>query len=310
MRWPAGAVYVAISANATDKSEITISGVPGEISEAQVQSDWTQNDSTQSDYVKNRTHWVEGELNTIEWDGSTDGRECVSPTESITLCKISDVLVDIEELIGNQMYFSDGSHITVAEPDVMIDDGIYMVADLYGIAQTEIMGVSFPSPGMYATVHDVYVTKIEYGNQIVHQLDRKFIPDDTLVVPLEASFTQNGSDYNGYAWTECDEADIIAAYKAGKQIIVECKSSSFLTMRLPLKFADETLLNFSASVPNEDGTVRHWVVYWRKHYGWTVTVMNRATLPPVSSDNNGAFLRVVDGAYMLVNLTDVSVEGA
>ena len=33
-------------------------------------------------------------------------------------------------------------------------------------------------------------------------------------------------------------------------------------------------------------------------------------LPSVTSDNNGAFLRVVDGVWTTVQLTDVSIEGA
>lgn len=284
--------------------------VDGGSSGSAVNANWAQNDPTQPDYVKNRTHWVEGELSTIEWDGSTDGRECVSVLDDLTLCKLSDVIISTDELIGNQMYFSDGSSIAVAESDVMMDDDVHMytVANLYCVMQTEIYGVTFPGTGMYAAVEDVHVTKIEYGKQTVHQIDRKFIPDDTMVVPLEASFTQNGSDYDGYAWTECDPADIIAAYKAGKHIILKCMSNSFVTLYLPLKYTDEynTMLNFSASVPDEDGTVQHWFVAWLQHYGWTATVRVRSVLPEVTAANNGAFLRVVDGAYALVNLNDVS----
>lgn len=41
-----------------------------------------------------------------------------------------------------------------------------------------------------------------------------------------------------------------------------------------------------------------------------VVIEASSGLPEVTAENNGAFLRVVDGAWAIVNLTDVSVEGA
>lgn len=55
----------------------------------------------------------------------------------------------------------------------------------------------------------------------------------------------------------------------------------------------------------DDGTV-----FATNFRGERVKSENASTLPAVSIDNNGAFLRVVDGVWTAVNLTDVSTEGA
>lgn len=54
---------------------------------------------------------------------------------------------------------------------------------------------------------------------------------------------------------------------------------------------------------DSDASEYLWLDRWEK-------VGGADGLPKVTVANNGAFLRVVDGAYALVNLTDVSVEGA
>lgn len=54
---------------------------------------------------------------------------------------------------------------------------------------------------------------------------------------------------------------------------------------------------------DSDASEYLWLDRWEK-------VGGADSLPKVTVANNGAFLRVVDGAYTLVNLTDVSVEGA
>lgn len=51
---------------------ISVNGMTGDVVidiPEQVQSDWSQNDITKSDHIKNRTHWEELITNTIEWDG-------------------------------------------------------------------------------------------------------------------------------------------------------------------------------------------------------------------------------------------------
>lgn len=55
----------------------------------------------------------------------------------------------------------------------------------------------------------------------------------------------------------------------------------------------------------DDGTV-----FATNFRGERVKSENASTLPAVSIDDNGAFLRVVDGVWTAVNLTDVSTEGA
>lgn len=291
--------------------------VDGGSSGSAVNANWAQNDPTQPDYVKNRTHWVEGELSTIEWDGVTEGKP-----EFYGFFKASEAVLPLSEVIGGKIVIPGVGEFEISEESVyddidnfglyMIDigsqPGIMVVLSIVDGAAEDIP----PETGLYFASDLPSGSYLAYGNQTIHQIDKKFIPDDTLIVPLNVSFTQNGSDYEGYAYTDMIEEDIIAAHRAGKSVVLKCVSNSFVNTYLPLKYTDEynTILNFSASVPNEDGTVRHWFIAWLQHYGWTATVRVRNVLPAVTTDNNGAFLRVVNGAYALVNLTDVSTTVA
>ena len=62
------ATYNGLSPVTVNIPKVTVNGVTSdengnieiEVGSEQVQTDWNQNDSTQPDYIKNRTHWVEG----------------------------------------------------------------------------------------------------------------------------------------------------------------------------------------------------------------------------------------------------------
>lgn len=62
------ATYNGLSPVTVNIPKVTVNGVTSdengnieiEVGSEQIQTDWNQNDSTQPDYIKNRTHWVEG----------------------------------------------------------------------------------------------------------------------------------------------------------------------------------------------------------------------------------------------------------
>lgn len=152
-----------------------------------VQPDLAQNDNTQPDYVKNRTHWEENTGATIEWDGSTEGRDVIPDADNSGFYKISDAVPDINDVIGGTLayYASDEGTTELAIVDSMIvsEAGIHTIrlgeTSVVHILSTEVEGFT---PGVYAffaTIGAVteYISKLTYGSTTVHQLDEKFIPD-------------------------------------------------------------------------------------------------------------------------------------
>lgn len=69
----------------------------------QVQPDWSQNDETAKDYVKNRPGgYIQESLVDIEWDGNTEGKYVVDVMpEFFQMCKVSDTPVTLEKLKGS-----------------------------------------------------------------------------------------------------------------------------------------------------------------------------------------------------------------
>lgn len=164
-----------------------------------VQPDWSQNDSTASDYVKNRTHYEEGSQTVIEWDGNTEGRDSVG-----TVYKISDLTPSIDELIGAIFVMSDGETLTITDSDVLEPEPGFVAITTAGVAVfysekiTDSSGTTLtvPSTGVYAEIEETYVSSITYGSTTIHQLDEKFIPENiarktaTLPMPATASVGQ------------------------------------------------------------------------------------------------------------------------
>lgn len=72
-----------------------------------VQPDWNQNDPTQPDYVKNRTHYMEESIEGITFDGNLDGRVVADAYDGdFKIVKVSDDLPSAEDLIGQTVIFT------------------------------------------------------------------------------------------------------------------------------------------------------------------------------------------------------------
>ena len=171
-----GSVVAAIN-------EVAASGGSG----SSVQADLSQNDSTQPDYVKNRTHWVEGSGATIEWDGNTEGRDSFI-FNGLTFYKVSDEVSTFDELIGARVGYLSGSveESSVLNEDAIMegdncliegDSGRFIIAQ-----QTEcyIMDFAFsaPSVGTYFSSNSGdYTTKLSYGHYTYHPMYEEFIPE-------------------------------------------------------------------------------------------------------------------------------------
>lgn len=145
----------------------------------QVQADLGQNDPNQPDYVKNRTHWEEGDQTVIEWDGSTEGRDSIVHGES-TFCKISDETPGKSELIGATMT-ANGETAEITDALLSEEDGAIAIIPVIVVAyKTELNlgGVSIVLPGTGIYVNSrLGALSLTYGSTIVHPLAEKWIPE-------------------------------------------------------------------------------------------------------------------------------------
>ena len=153
----------------------------------QVSPDWNQNDPTQPDYVKNRTHWVEGSGATIEWDGNTEGLESAAAFTS--LYKMSGATPTQAELTGGVLGAVDPDNNNEYIEVELTDEKFASVSDLECINclfvgqfivayDTEIsfMGTEYTLPSTGIWVMDIF-RKLTYGSTTYHPLDEAFIPD-------------------------------------------------------------------------------------------------------------------------------------
>lgn len=155
----------------------------------QVQADLSQNDPTQPDYVKGRTHWEEGNQTVIEWDGNTEGLETFAAYNGY---KVSDNTPVVDDIVGSIIRYGDGAEISVSESDIETQEGliccigeekpwaVMTVVNLTDSSREEMAasGRNVPSNGIYfGSSNGDYIASLTYGSTTVHQLDEKFIPE-------------------------------------------------------------------------------------------------------------------------------------
>lgn len=151
----------------------------------QVQADLSQNDPTQPDYVKNRTHYEENNQTVIEWDGNTEGRDSFELGDTgATFYKVSDLVPQEDTVVGGTLAFSSGESMPVGADAIVAGEGGYMVfepAIVMKRTNATIAGVSIeaPSTGIYFVSYGAseYTSSLTYGSTVVHPLDEKFIPE-------------------------------------------------------------------------------------------------------------------------------------
>lgn len=139
----------------------------------QVNPDWNQDDPEQPDYVKNRTHWVEGNQTVIEWDGNTEGRDSFS-VSGTTVYKISDETPTTTDLIGGTLQVDDSPDGALTENSFLeMEGGLGIAANLLVVQSADAFAA--PSTGVYATPCSTLT--LTYGSTTYHPLDEAFIPD-------------------------------------------------------------------------------------------------------------------------------------
>lgn len=185
-----------------DKQEIVdevIEQLPDIPSGGGVNADWSQNDPTAPDFVKNRTHWKE-EYPKIEWDGNRDGRDSfdASAMGFGVLYKASDEVWTMEQAEAGIVYFVDAA----GAKNRFFYNGIVLSDDTIGFAVkysysvvpivvffakqaidlTSVYGFDIPSAGCY-----LFIDRMSDFNggrillelpSVTKKLDYEFLPED------------------------------------------------------------------------------------------------------------------------------------
>lgn len=184
---------------------------------ASVQADWNQSDETQSDYIKNRTHWLERPFEPVVWDGSTEGRDYVdlSVLGLETIYKVSDHLLTEkeaetavipikaqsgEEWEGRVEYLTD---VSTAVPD--LPTGFAWMGQANTNSETsgwtpfdvfvfstagdfsDSLGIVIPSSGTYFANFDSLFASVGLNADVYHKIPEEY---------LDQSAVAKSGDYN------------------------------------------------------------------------------------------------------------------
>ena len=161
---------------------------------ASIPSDWNQNDETASDYIKNRTHWVESELITSPYLSSLTTRAGVMEVSVGTpIWEGEKYIVTIDGVrYASQAYYTEDWCAALGDSRLYNPDDMSNPVDLpFFITINEEEGESFDSPwGPEVTYiyvadirftdseeHTVEIAVITGDNSTYHTLDENFIPD-------------------------------------------------------------------------------------------------------------------------------------
>lgn len=315
--------------------ENTIGLVPAEREGggSSVQPDYNQNDSEQPDYIKNRPFYEEtvtGEV-VIEYDGDSTGKVVVSMGEEGQLVKVSDLTPEPSEIIGGTGIVN-GESMTITEDMVM--DGrtegvpVVVVAEVMFVFYSPLAEMGVTETGIYFADMGVAAT-LKYTGTVtnIKKLDPKFlefskVSDTALVdetVTNDYTFTNyfavvvgdtylveyDGTRYFCVAKT-LTVGDVFVTYLGNADVVgLEDTGEPFIIYNTEEKW----IFGTKSSTPDHSIKIYH-VECAKIPKECLPDDIGSSGLPEVTAEDNGKFLQVVDGAYALVALTDVSVEGA
>ena len=187
--------------------------------------DWNQNDATQPDYIKNRTHYVADAIHPdIEWDGRPEGKTyfIVEQYEnsSVYCAKVSDKIFTREELLETEVITKNGEEIfntIITEeiqwqeiPGALVTELMLLIINNAQEFQNTMIqnGIIFPSDfseGLYLMgvregLEPVrYVSNMNFP-QDIQEIDKKFLPNSNITNSGKHSLSQiQDTAYTGIA---------------------------------------------------------------------------------------------------------------
>lgn len=179
--------------------------------------DWNQNDSTASDYIKNRPggYTVNYPALNIEWDGVIGDRVSVDIGGG-KLVKVSDDIPKAEQLVGGIVTIKMGDEtqtFTINDEQIKYyGDSIYGT-DLFIVVNKAPANLVHPSTGAVMAVFPetgIYFRWLSEGNNIAYA-SSLFMPAKSEIVPIPGELT---NIVGGYVRAERNEPLIDAVVPA------------------------------------------------------------------------------------------------
>lgn len=162
------------------------------------QPDWNAREG-EVGYVKNRTHWVEGNRTVVNWNESLTAIS----NGSGTYYRVSTLTPTKEEIIGGTFVKSDGTTFAIdssliSKTTYWLEISMGAIYIVYGKENQSITfnGLTFPGCGIYFTKNAYkQIVSMTWGEEVVHKLDKKFLPDD---IGAGADWSQNNETAPDY----------------------------------------------------------------------------------------------------------------
>lgn len=202
-----------------EPTEETLGGVSlEEKTRWSAQADWNQQDTTATDYIKNKPGAYRRTIagTTIEWDGEAGDRLSIPVSKTDNVVKVSDAVLTKEELTGAAIKISVAGtdrEGVIDESDLrMIADGLITIEAIIWIVSQSgdytfgNTSISFPETG-------VYFTNIG-GDAFISYLK---VPDKTEFVKIPHDYVEEKSDEEKLQ--ELIDADMLCAVSVGGKML-------------------------------------------------------------------------------------------
>lgn len=167
--------------------------------------DWHQNNSTASDYIKNRPggYTVNYPALNIEWDGVTGDKVVVNINEASMLVKVSDEIPKAEQLLGGTVSINQGdASETINIIDNYVNDfgnGIYGSNEFLVVNKAPANLVNPNTGDVFAVFPETGVYFRWYSDKDIRYTSSISIPAKSKIVPIPGELT---NIVGGYVRTE------------------------------------------------------------------------------------------------------------
>lgn len=255
-------------------------------------ADWSAPEG-EPGHVKNRTHWAEPVEIDPNWDGDMTGRVVLPMGTGLSLVKISDYVPTEAECVGAELTLvTQAEEETQAVPaewvvDVSAQYGISCFMVGYELPFVVVVREAGTAQGLEVSAGTYYLHLVEDGvtfyiscfsalehGEVVHKLDRKFLPDDIGGGGVfTVTVTDNG---NGNYTADKTIAEMDAAYRSG--MVLRCVAPSGDTMQLDLAVAGQGY-SFSGFVSGNTAAVNRAVIAGVGNNFFTTTLLSKSDLP-------------------------------
>ena len=289
-----------------------------------VQTDYAENDVNAASYLKNRPggYAYHYPAKTITFDGNLDGKYVISAGEA-SIVKVSDDILTKQQLIGASITFGEQT-ITLSDDSIgTVDDVVFVEETIYVAlkAGATLYNVVFEQVGtyfMYDLSEDgsaIYVSKLDTPEKSgVTKFPIQFMPGK--VIYSVSDFSELVKNGGGAFESGLKNAVVLVNSENDTQEIVD-GDETFVGMYLPAPLD----MNYEGKIitlwnlcPNEitacfkldDSIVNKFIIpenscaHLQMHYypNQFYTVDGEfVSVPTVTAENNGQFLRVVDGVW-------------